>query len=391
MKKSIGGAFMVIGTTIGAGMLSLPLITAASGLMMAVILMVVSWSVMYFTSLKLLKICSDYPLGVNMTTLIKKKMPGIFQAVFIICYLLLLYALMSAYTTQGASLVQLVGGNSYSSFSSTALDAVVFLLIFGVIVLSTRLSDYINRSFVSIKLVFFVLCVLAMIAYLHLAHMLAMPISIYALLYAWPTLLPSFGFQNIVPVLYEYQKGDIKAIKRSILIGSLSVLVIYIIWIIICLGILPQSGSFSYASIFSHGNTLGEFIDMIKHATGSKLINTFLSVFINISILTSFICVGLSLYHYIKDTFKRFNVHIGTVPGFILTFLPPFAFTVFYPQGFILALQYAAIFAVIIFVFTPLYLDRETRMKPINLYPFILGLLVIIAQILNLSGFSQPF
>jgi amino acid permease len=114
-------------------------------------------------------------------------------------------------------------------------------------------------------------------------------------------------------------------------------------------------------------------------------------VFINISIITSFICVGLSLYHYIKDTFKRFGIEINRTIGFLLTFIPPFVFTVFYPKGFILALQYAAIFAVIIFVFTPIYLDKNNKADKGNLYPLILGALVIVAQILNLLGISQPF
>ncbi|WP_116963347.1 amino acid permease [Fastidiosibacter lacustris] len=388
MQKSLGGAFLVVGTTIGAGMLSLPLITAACGLLVSIILVIISWSVMYFTAIRLIHVCSSQPLGVNFTTLIKEQMPKSLQAIFTLIYLLLLYALMAAYTTQGASLVNLV---SQAELPIISVDAIVFVIIFGLVILSTRLSDYVNRSFVSVKLVFYVLCVVSMLFVLKWANMFKMPLSFYALVFAWPTLLPSFGFQNIIPVLYEYQKGDVKAVKRSVFIGSSVVLVIYIIWLIVCLTILPQTGIHSYETIFKNGNTLTALINAIKEATQSVMINTFLSVFINISIITSFICVGLSLYHYIKDTFKRFGIEINKIIGFLLTFIPPFIFTVFYPKGFILALQYAAIFAVIIFVFTPIYLDKDHRKKVINWYPLILGSLVIVAQILNLLGISVPF
>ncbi|MCF6777118.1 amino acid transporter [Thiotrichales bacterium 19X7-9] len=388
-RRTIGGAFLVIGNTIGAGMLSLPLITAATGTITAIILMVLSWSVMYVTSFKLLKLCSEYPLGVNFTTLNAKRMPKILQPLFILMYLLLLYSLMSAYTTQGASLIKTVSQNAVSN---TAVDTLVYILIFGVIILNTRLSDYLNRSFVSLKLIFFTLCIILMIAYFNLSYTLSMPLSIFALLYAWPTLLPSFGFQNMVPVLYEYQQGNLKAIKRSILIGSLSVLGIYIIWIVICLGLIPQLGSISYKTIYADGNTLDNFIAIIKEGTHSHWVNTFLTIFINISIITSFICVGLSLYHYIRDIFKQLNINLWKVFGFIFSFLPPFIFTVFYPKGFILALQYAAIFAVIALVFTPIYLDKSVnRLNIKNLYPLALGLLVIIAQIFNLLGIFTPF
>ncbi|MCF6766594.1 amino acid transporter [Thiotrichales bacterium 19S3-7] len=387
-RRMIGGSFLVIGNTIGAGMLSLPLITAASGAITAIILMILSWSVMYVTSFKLLKLCSEYPLGVNFTTLNAKRMPKLLQPLFVLMYLLLLYSLMSAYTTQGASLIKTISNNNVSN---TAVDTLIYILIFGIIILNTKLSDYLNRSFVSLKLIFFLLCIALMIAYFNGSYILSMPLSVFALLYAWPTLLPSFGFQNMVPVLYEYQQGNLKAIKRSILIGSLSVLIIYIIWIVICLGLIPQLGSISYKTIYSDGNTLDSFIAIIKEGTNSHWVNTFLTVFINISIITSFICVGLSLYHYIRDIFKQININLWKVFGFILSFLPPFIFTVFYPKGFILALQYAAIFAVIALVFTPIYLDKSERLKIKNLYPLTLGAVVILAQIFNLLGLFTPF
>ena len=385
MKKSIGGAFLVVGTTIGAGMLSLPLITAACGLPTAIILTVMSWSVMYYTGLKLITVCATEKAGVNYTSLIRKKMPKYLQIIFTFIYLLLLYSLMAAYTTQGASLVHLI---SQSQTRIVSVDSITFILLFGSLVLSTRLSDYINRSFVSVKLIFYTLCIISMIFFIKYHNFFTLPISISALIFAWPTLLPSFGFQNMIPVLYEYQQGDVKAVKKSVFIGSVSVLIIYIIWLIVCLGVLTQQ---DYNMIYQQGNTLSALIDTIKNSTESSSINTFLSVFINISVITSFICVGLSLYHYLKDTLINIGIQINRVSGYILTFTPPFIFTIFYPKGFILALQYAAIFAVVIFVYTPIDLDRKSKKSFKVYYPIILGSLVIIAQITNLIGLTTPF
>ena len=388
MIRSLGGAFLVVGTTIGAGMLSLPLITAACGLWVSIVLIIISWSVMYLTGLKLIKVCACQTLGVNFTSLIKDAMPKGLQVIFTLVYLLLLYALMAAYTTQGASLVSLV---SQAPVPTVSIDAILFILIFGLTILSTRLSDYLNRSFVSVKLVFYVICVISMLFALKWVNLLKMPLSFYAVVFAWPTLLPSFGFQNIIPVLYEYQKGDVQAVKHSVFIGSFAVLIIYIIWLVVCLAILPQQGVHSYETIFKDGNTLTALMSEIKQATQSPSINRFLSVFVNLSIITSFTCVGLSLYHYIRDTFRRLNIELNKIVGVLLTFIPPFIFTIFYPKGFILALQYSAIFAVVIFVFMPIYLDKSSKRDAINLYLLILGTLVIITQVLNLAGISEPF
>ncbi|MDE5041564.1 amino acid transporter, partial [Francisella tularensis subsp. holarctica] len=77
-----------------------------------------------------------------------------------------------------------------------------------------------------------------------------------------------------------------------------------------------------------------------------------LNTFIHIAIITSCIGVGISLMHYIRDLFTRYHRQIGNIALGLICFIPPLIFTIFYPRGFILALQYAAIFAVIIFVYT---------------------------------------
>lgn len=380
--KHLGSALLVVGTTVGAGMLSLPLVTAACGFFTTIVLLLLSWSVMYLTSLKLLNVCSRYKKGVNYSTIIEKQFSPVLQMFFTVFYLLLLYALMAAYTTQGASFT----ASLMPKQAHMALSGIVFLIIFGLIILNIKLSDYANRLFLLLKFVLFALAIIAMLAYLQSSNLLVTPSSFYALVYAWPTLLPAFGFQNIIPVLYEYQQGDVRAVKKSILAGSLLVLFIYLIWVFCCLAILPQQGKLSYSNIFIHGNALPEFISTLSAYTHSHFIRHSLFGFINVSIMTSFICTGLSLVHYIRDIFRRLHVKTTLFVCLILALVPPYIFTLFYPQGFILALQYASIFAVLIFVYTPIYLGKSSKTVGINYYAVILGSLVIIAQIYNLYG-----
>jgi tyrosine-specific transport protein len=178
------------------------------------------------------------------------------QLIFALIYLLLLYSLMSAYTTQGASLITLVKPSTGTSNIGIALPAFIFILIFSTFMYSYKISDYANRFFVSLKFVFFVFAIVVMYSCINSDNLEQMPLSVYALMFAWPTLLPSFGFQNIIPVIYEYQNGDIKSIKRSILIGSLCVLGIYIVWVFLALGLIPQQGLHSYQTLFVTGNII---------------------------------------------------------------------------------------------------------------------------------------
>ena len=393
-SKSTGSVLLLIGTTIGAGMVSLPLVIAACGFTTALLLLVVSWSVMYFTSLKLLNVCAKYPVGVNFTTMMQTRASRGYQLVFTVIYLLLLYALMSAFTTQGASLITMIKPSLGASSIGIALPAAIFIVFFSVFMYNYRMSDYANRSFLLLKFVFFVLAIIIMYGYIRFHNLKNIPLSLYALMFAWPTLLPSFGFQNIIPVIYEYQKGDVKSIKKSILIGSLCVLAIYIIWVFLALALIPQQGLYSYQSLFVSGNnTPAGFIVEVSAISHSKMLKIGLSLFINIAVITSFIGVGISLMHYIRDIFVRYGKSINNFYLGLLCFVPPLLFTVFYPKGFILALQYAAIFAVVIFVYTPIFLNKERELKldTSNIYAVGLGTLVILCQIANLCFNISPF
>ncbi|AKN87856.1 amino acid permease [Francisella orientalis] len=393
-SKSIGSVFLIIGTTIGAGMLSLPLIVASCGFTMAIILLVLSWSVMYVTAIKLLRVCAEYPLGVNFMTMMQSQVSRGYLLFFSIIYLLLLYSLMSAYTTQGSSLVATLGSIDSSSKSGVALSAILFTLILGALMFSYRVSDYANRLFVILKFVFFAVAVVIMLFYINTSYLSRAPLSFSAFIFAWPTLLPSLGFHNIIPVIYEYQKGDIKGLKKSILIGSLSVLIIYMIWILLALALIPQQGLHSYQTLFSSSNnTPMGFASEIRHFSKSAFLEAGLNVFMHIAIITSFIGVGISLMHYIRDLFSRYNRQIGNIILGLICFVPPLVFTVFYPRRFILALQYAAIFAVIIFVYTPAFLSRKADLKVSysNIYVISMGSIVIFFQIFNLCFDINPF
>ena len=393
-SKSIGSILLIIGTTIGAGMLSLPLIVASCGFTMAIVLLMLSWSVMYITALKLLRVCAEYPLGVNFTTMMQSRVSKGYLIFFTVIYLLLLYSLMSAYTTQGSSLVATIGSLEGSSKFDVALSAIIFTLIFGALMFSYRVSDYANRAFVILKFVFFAVAVVIMLLYINTSYLSRAPLSFSAFIFAWPTLLPSFGFHNIIPVIYEYQKGDIKSLKKSILIGSLCVLIIYVIWILLALALIPQQGLHSYQTLFmSNNNTPMGLASEIRQVSGSDFLETGLNAFIHIAIITSFIGVGISLMHYIRDLFSRYNKKITNLALGLVCFIPPLVFTVFYPRGFILALQYAAIFAVIIFVYTPAFLSRKVDLKVYysNIYVISMGSIVIFFQIFNLCFDINPF
>lgn len=85
-------------------------------------------------------------------------------------------------------------------------------------------------------------------------------------------------------------------------------MIIYVIWILLALALIPQQGLHSYQTLFmSNNNTPMGLASEIRQVSGSDFLETGLNAFIHIAIITSFIGVGISLMHYIRDLFSRYN------------------------------------------------------------------------------------
>jgi amino acid permease len=248
--------------------------------------------------------------------------------------------------------------------SQTGVSSIVFTLIFGILIFSYKISDYTNRIFVIFKFIFFIIAIITMLFYINTNYLCEPPAGASAIIYAFPTILPAFVFHSIIPFIYEYQKGDVNRIKRDIFISSIAVLIIYIIWIFASLGVIPEHTPYSFHSPFLSNNyTPGGLIHEIQLISGSNILNLALNLFIHIAIITSFIGVSIALTHYIRDIFNKYNKRLSSLALVLICFTPPLISAVLYPSEYILILQYASIFTVIIYIYTPMFLNTKTDLK----------------------------
>ena len=76
--------------------------------------------------------------------------------------------------------------------------------------------------------------------------------------------------------------------------------------------------------------------------TQSPIIANAVKIFSTLALVTSFLGVALGLLECIEDLLKQsFDIHAGRISLGLMTFIPPVLFSLFYPEGFILALGYA--------------------------------------------------
>ena len=72
--------------------------------------------------------------------------------------------------------------------------------------------------------------------------------------------------------------------------------------------------------------------------TQSPIIANAVKIFSTLALVTSFLGVALGLLECIEDLLKQsFNIHAGRISLGLMTFIPPVLFSLFYPEGFILA------------------------------------------------------
>ncbi|MED7818321.1 MULTISPECIES: aromatic amino acid transport family protein [unclassified Francisella] len=393
-SRSIGSIFLIIGTTTGVGMLSLPLVVAACGFTTAIILLILSWSIMYIAAIKLLNTCAEHPIGANFTSIMYSKVPKPYLIFFTLIYLLFFYSMLSSYISQGSSLLYSIDGVNNLNESQVGISSIIFILIFGALIFSYKASDYTNRILVILKFIFFIIAVVIMLFYINTNYLSDAPSGTSAIIYAFPTILPAFVFHSVIPFVYEYQEGDVKRIKKDILISSVIVLIIYIIWIFASLGVVPQHNTYSFHSLFLSNNyTPSGLIQEINAISKSNTLEVALNLFIHIAIITSFIGVSISLAHYIRDLFNKYNKHLSNLILVLICFIPPLMFTVLCPAEFILVLQYASIFTVIIFIYTPMFLSTKTDLKVYfsHTYMVSMGSVIILFEIFNLFYETNPF
>lgn len=347
MKKQnrlIGGILLVSGTTIGAAMLALPVITGFAGFFPSLLLFAVFWLYMTHTALLLLEVNLGWADETNLITMAKRTLGGVGEYVSWATYLFLLYSLTTAYLAGSGPIVidfiQATTGLALPEWTGP----LPLLLIFGAFVYrGTKSVDYVNR----ILMAGLVIAYVAMILFLtpHVDIQLLMHHNWKLMWIAIPVVATSFGYHIIIPSLTVYFERDVKKLKKAIVIGSLIPLAVYAIWEFLTLGIIPVEGKDGIAEGYLQGANGAYLLTAFLGHSAIAMIARFFSFF---AIVTSFLGVSLSLSHFLADGFKIKSSSMGKGVIYLLTFLPPLAITLVDPRAFLTALEYAGAFGVVI-------------------------------------------
>ena len=145
-SRLIGGILLVVGTTIGAGMLALPIATAQLGFASSVALLVGCWAVMTVCAFLFLEVNLWLPANSNLISMAGATLGRWGQLIAWLAYLLLLYSILSAYIAGGGDLFHYLLKTSGITLP-LSVASVLFTVLFGMVVyFGIRAVDYVNRG-----------------------------------------------------------------------------------------------------------------------------------------------------------------------------------------------------------------------------------------------------
>lgn len=359
--KLIGSILLIVGTSIGAGMLALPIATAQLGFLGSIVLLLVCWFVMTAGALLLLEVNLWLPQNNNLITMAKSTIGPIGQLIAWIMYLLLLYSLICAYIAGGSDLF-----HNFLRLQHIDIPlwvaAIAFTCIFGsVVYLGIRSVDYANRGLMILKFSGYFLLIFLLTPFISVEQLKVNDWSQLSATAAITVTITSFGFGAIVPSLRVYFAGDIKKLRKAIVIGSFIPLVCYIAWDAAIMGVIPIGGENGLLQIFQSESSTSDLVNTLSGRAATDGINFFAKLFTSVCVLTSFLGVSLAMTDFLADGFQMekkggsgFFIHLAT-------FLPPMTVVLFYPNAFIKALEYAGIYCIVLQILLPAWMVWHGR------------------------------
>lgn len=359
--KFLGSILLIIGTSIGGGMLALPVATASGGFFYAVIAFIFCWFVMTAGAFLILEVLQPMPSGSNMISLARHYLGKPGEMVVWLFYLALLYSLVGAYISGGTDVLNHALLQFHLQLPLWMVSAIYTLSFSLIIYHGIRWVDYFNRFLMFGKLGAYAILVMIIMPFIHLNNL--QNGSLKSLMPHLSILITSFGFASIVPSLRDYWHNDIPSLKKIIFWGSLTPLLCYLIWNLVIMG---AAGQEQLNSLIHSAQPTSGVSQFLLKTTQSNLIFRLFDFFSCICMLTAFLSVSLGLNDFLADGFKMKKSGIQGKTVLMMTFLPPLAMVIINPGLYLSALNYAGFFCIILLLLIPVIMSWQYRKKNKN-------------------------
>lgn len=327
------GSLLVAGTSIGGGMLALPVATSLGGFFPTLVIYVLCWLFMACTGLIFLEVSTWIKGESNIVSMAQMTLgkPGKWFAW--ILYIFLFYCLTLAYVVGCGNLVSQL----FPHFISSQWGPLVFVLIFAPFVYAG--AHIVGRLNVLLMLglaIFYLAFVVLGFPHVNSENLRYRDWSLAVL--GLPIAFTAFAYQGIIPTLVHYMHQDIKKVRSAILIGSSIPLFTYIIWQWLIQGIIPTFGVNGLVETMQNGDNA---IVPLKNFLDNPSIYVIGQFFAFFALITSFFGVTLGLLDFLADGLQMKKEAKNKFLLCLMIFVPPLMISYSHPHIFLEALEYA--------------------------------------------------
>ncbi|MFA6119238.1 MAG: aromatic amino acid transport family protein [Parachlamydiales bacterium] len=334
IKEFISVTLLIAGTTIGAGMLAIPLITGLAGFLPAFVITFFVWLFMFLTGLLFLEATLWMPNGANVLSMSKRFLSNKGKIVSGATFIFLYYCLMIAYFAAGAPLLATFIEAIFHITLKGWISYAVFGLLFGSIVsLGIKFVDRVNYILMAALFISYFALIGAGSKNVVFERFLF--VNWTNVVYAAPVLFSAFGYHNVIPSLTFHFNRNPKLMRYSIFCGTIIPFFIYILWQYLIIGAIPKE---VIESTLKSGLPI---INALESITGKGWIYAMGNIFGLFAIVTSLLGVAFSVVDFLGDGLKMKRHGKDRFLLCLLTFIPPFILTVLNPGIFVLAIGIA--------------------------------------------------
>lgn len=357
----LGPIFIVAGTTIGAGMLAMPLTSSSAGFLWTSLYLVFLWIGMLSSALLTVELNLANKETLTIYGLSQKYLNKLGGTLGSLSLMLLFVSLLAAYASGGSSILYEFFDQKFDTHTLTIL----FVILFGGwITISMKSADYINRLLFIAMIVGFVIIMGSLSSEISIGYLSRKEPFSLSHLSMIPVLFTTLGVHGSIPSIMKYVGQDRSKIYKIFIIGSGVPLFIYMCWQAIALGIIPLTGDNSFETIQQSENALGTFVAILGTQSSNTAFEFLTEFFTFFAISTSFLGVGISLFDFYGEVFgKTFGKHRITLS--MMTFVPSLIIALYVPHAFIFALEFAALALAVLAILLPCVILYKMHKKAI--------------------------
>ncbi|OAT75560.1 tryptophan permease [Mangrovibacter phragmitis] len=359
-----GGVMLIAGTIIGAGMFSLPVVMSGAWFFWSLAGLAFTWFCMLHSGLMILEANLNYRPGASFDTLTRDLLGKKWNLLNGLSIAFVLYILTYAYISASGSILQHTFSSLSLNISARFAGTGFALLIAFIVWLSTKAVNRVTAIVLGAKVITFFLTFGTLLGHVQPAILLntadSNPHYAPYLLMTLPFCLASFGYHGNVPSLVKYYGKNPAAIVRCLVGGTLIALGLYAIWLLGTMGNIPRH---NFIDIAAKGGNIDVLVQALGSVLNSKNLGLLLVAFSNFAVASSFLGVTLGLFDYLADLFSFDDTSSGRLKTAGLTFLPPVAGALCWPNGFLYAIGYAGLAATVWAAVVPALLARKSRKR----------------------------